>query len=95
MKKPIFAGGFAGLQAARGVTKKAANAGTQIPCGDDNKKEDRAARPLRKKGNPEFDQVTIYIPKDMHRDAWRKWQDAGGKEFSDLCEKLCGEYLAR
>jgi hypothetical protein len=93
MKKPVFAGAFEGLQAARGAKPK-----TQIPCGDDNKKEVREIQPAMseaKKTHPDWRQVTLYMRKATHTAAKRKWEDEGGKEFSDLAEKLFAEYAAR
>lgn len=46
-----------------------------------------------KSKHPEFQKVTIYVRKQTRKAAERKWEDeSDGGDFSDLVEKLLGEY---
>jgi hypothetical protein len=52
--------------------------------------------PLMKTGkssHPEYEPVKIYIRKRTRKDAWRKWEDAQGGDFSDLVQMLLERYL--
>lgn len=46
-----------------------------------------------KSKHPEFEPVKIYVRKRTRRDAWRKWEDANGGDFSDLVQMLLEDYL--
>ena len=59
---------------------------------------ERPALPLQgtaKRSHPDFGKRTIYVRDRTHRLALRKFEDGGGREFSDLVETLLQEYLAR
>jgi hypothetical protein len=47
-----------------------------------------------KSRHPEFEAVKIYVRKETRKRAWRKWEDAGGGDFSDLVQMLLAEYLS-
>jgi hypothetical protein len=52
--------------------------------------------PLQKTGkssHPEYEAVKIYIRKQTRKDAWRKWEDANGGDFSDLMQHLLEQYV--
>lgn len=47
-----------------------------------------------KSRHPDYTQVTIYMRKETHKRAKRKWEDSGaGGDFSELMEMLAAEYL--
>lgn len=46
-----------------------------------------------KSKHPEFEPVKIYIRSRTRKDAWRKWEDAQGGDFSDLVQMLLEKYL--
>jgi hypothetical protein len=53
--------------------------------------------PLQKTGkssHPEYEPVKIYIRRQTRKDAWRKWEDANGGDFSDLMQQLLEQYLS-
>lgn len=59
-------------------------------------KESLAPLPLQgtgKRSHPDFAAVKVYLRKDTHKRAKRKFEDAGGDDFSDLVEQLLKEYL--
>jgi len=45
-----------------------------------------------KSQHPEFGKRTIYVRDATHKAALRKWEDAGGGDFSDLVEMLLQRY---
>jgi hypothetical protein len=47
-----------------------------------------------KSKHPDFVKKTLYVRERTMRDAFRRYQDAGGKDESDLVEMLLGKYLA-
>ena len=58
--------------------------------------EPRAALPLQgtaKSRHPEFEAVKVYVRRETRKRAWRRWEDAGGGDFSDLVEMLLQKYL--
>lgn len=55
--------------------------------------ERRRGRPRGKRSNPEYEQVTIYIRRDTHRDAKIALLKAGRLEFSTLVEGLVAGWL--
>ena len=64
----------------------------------DARTPERPALPLQgtaKRSHPDFGKRTIYVRDRTHRDALRKYEDAGGKEFSELVETLLQEYVGR
>lgn len=57
-----------------------------------------APRPLGLQGtakskHPDFEPVKIYLRKQTRKDAWRRWEDAQGGDFSDLVQMLLEQYL--
>ena len=50
-------------------------------------------RPAGKRTNPEYAQVTAYIPKSLHEDVKIALIKEGGKEFSTLVEELLSEWM--
>ena len=48
---------------------------------------------VAKSKSPDWEKKTIYVRKRTARDALRKYEDRGGKEFSELIEQLLGKYL--
>lgn len=48
---------------------------------------------IAKSKHPQFAPVTIYVRKATRTDAWRKWEDAQGGDFSDLVQMLLEKYL--
>jgi hypothetical protein len=46
-----------------------------------------------KSKHPDFEPVKVYVRRVTRKQAWRKWEDAGGGDFSDLVETLLHEYL--
>jgi hypothetical protein len=56
----------------------------------------RLPLPLQKTGkssHPEYEAVKIYIRKQTRKDAFRKWEDANGGDFSDLMQHLLEQYV--
>jgi hypothetical protein len=50
-------------------------------------------RPTGKRTNPNYGQVTAYIPKSLHEDVKIALIKEGGKEFSTLVEELLSEWM--
>jgi hypothetical protein len=50
-------------------------------------------RPAGKRTNPDYAQVTAYIPKSLHEDVKIALIKEGGKEFSTLVEELLSEWM--
>jgi|GEM_PF-3116931 hypothetical protein len=50
-------------------------------------------RPAGKRTNPDYAQVTAYIPKSLHDDVKIALIKEGGKEFSTLVEELLSEWM--
>ena len=46
-----------------------------------------------KSSHPEYTAVKIFVRRETHKAAGRKWQDAEGGDFSDLIEQLLQKYL--
>lgn len=46
-----------------------------------------------KSADPDFEAVKIYIRRDTHKMARRKWEDAADGDFSELVQKLLEQYL--
>ena len=55
--------------------------------------EKKTATGIAKSTNPEYVQLKVYVPGATRRKAVRKWEDEGGRDMSDLIEKLLIEYL--
>jgi hypothetical protein len=51
------------------------------------------ARAPGKSRSQEFERLTIYVRKDTKKAATRKWEDATGRDMSELVEHLLFEYL--
>lgn len=51
------------------------------------------ARAIGKSSNDDYERLTVYVLKTTKRDAGRKWEDATGKDMSDLVESLLTKYL--
>jgi len=47
-----------------------------------------------KSRHPEYEAVKIYVRSETRKQAWRKWEDAEGGDFSDLVQMLLEEYLS-
>jgi hypothetical protein len=68
-------------------------AGTQV-----TKPGPRLAKPqplqgTAKSSHPEYTAVKVFLRRDTHKAAGRKWEDADGGDFSDLVEQLLEKYL--
>ncbi len=50
-------------------------------------------RPLGKRTNPDYQQVTIYIPRALHEQAKIALIQQGRKEFSELIEDLLMDWM--
>jgi len=50
-------------------------------------------RATGKSSSPDFERLTIYVRKDTKKAATRKWEDATGRDMSDLVEDLLTHYL--
>lgn len=50
-------------------------------------------RPTGKRTNPDYAQVTAYIPKSLHDDVKIALIKEGGKEFSAIVEELLSEWM--
>lgn len=46
-----------------------------------------------KYSNPDFMQLKVYVRRKTKTAAARKWEDAGGRDLSDLVENLLQQYL--
>jgi hypothetical protein len=46
-----------------------------------------------KSRHPEYEPVKIYVRSETRKQAWRKWEDAEGGDFSDLVQMLLEKYL--
>jgi hypothetical protein len=53
----------------------------------------KPGRPAGKRTNPDYGQVTAYIPKSLHEDVKIALIKEGGKEFSTLVEELLFEWM--
>lgn len=50
--------------------------------------------PVKSKSrNPDYSAVKVYVRTESRRQAERKYQDAGGRDLSDLFEELLQSYL--
>ena len=61
----------------------------------DAQPSERPGLPLQgtaKRSHPDFAKKTLYVRRSTMRDAFRKYQDAGGKEESDLVQMLLEQY---
>ncbi len=67
--------------------------------GDDEYTHDmekrKRGRPAGKRSNPEYAQVTAYIPRALHDEVKISLIRDGGKEFSDLVAELLAEWMQR
>jgi hypothetical protein len=43
--------------------------------------------------DPAYTAVKVFVRRETHRAAGRKWEDEDGGDFSDLVERLLREYL--
>jgi hypothetical protein len=87
---------FAGLKQAQEPERLGAQvpkrAGTQAP------KPGPRLAPLPLQGtaksqHPQYAAVKVFLRRETHRAAGRKWQDEEGGDFSDLVETLLRKYL--
>ena len=53
----------------------------------------KMGRPPGKKTNPEYTQVTVYLRKDVHRQAKKLLID-DGREFSELVDELVSTWIS-
>jgi hypothetical protein len=85
---------FAGMKEAQEPERVS----TQVPKNPGPKLEPRRAPlPLQgtaKSAHPEYTAVKIFVRRQTHKAAGRKWQDAEGGDFSDLVEQLLQKYLS-
>jgi hypothetical protein len=67
----------------------------ELQQGVDAPSEERKkpGRPAGKRTNPDYGQVTAYIPKSLHEDVKIALIKEGGKEFSTLVEELLFEWM--
>jgi len=52
-----------------------------------------SGRVVGKRSNPDYEAVKVLVRKDTRRIAARKWEDEGGRDLSDLIQKLLNEYI--
>jgi hypothetical protein len=83
---------FAGLKQAREPerpgTQGLKRAGTQGP-----KLVPLPLENTAKSRHPEYTPVKVFVRRETHKAAGRKWEDAEEGDFSDLVEKLLQGYL--
>jgi hypothetical protein len=83
---------FAGLREAR----EPEHLGPQAPKGAATHRPTLVPLPLEntaKSRHPEYTPVKVFLRRDTHKTAVRKWEDAAGGDFSDLVEQLLRRYL--
>ena len=83
---------FAGLKQAQ----EPEHSGTQEPKRASAQGMRLAPLPLQgtaKSRHPEYTPVKVFLRKETHKAAGRKWEDAQGGDFSDLVEQLLQKYL--
>ena len=54
----------------------------------------KSGRPLGKKSDPAYAQVTVYLKKDLHRTAQKLLFD-NRRQFSDLVNELVSQWVAK
>jgi hypothetical protein len=91
---------MSGLKDALAGIKEAQSPGPQAPrlssAQAPTARVEPRALPLQgtaKSKHPEYEPVKIYVRKRTRKDAWRKWEDAQGGDFSDLVQMLLDKYL--
>ena len=47
-----------------------------------------------KSSNPNYARLSVYVPTALRKKAERKWEDATGKDASDLIESLLTQYVS-
>ena len=55
----------------------------------------KRGRPAGKRSNPEYAQVTAYIPRTLHDEVKILLIRDGGKEFSELVSELLSEWMQK
>lgn len=84
-----------GAQAPKSLsTQEPRSPGTQVP----KRLSAQAPKhlPLQKTGkssHPDFEAVKVYVRRETRKEAWRKWEDAQGGDFSDLMQHLLEQYV--
>ncbi len=88
---------FAGLKQAQEPVRP----GTQAPKrrSTQGRKAGLRLAPLALEGtakssHPEYTAVKVFLRRDTHKAAGRKWEDAEGGDFSDLVQQLLEKYLS-
>lgn len=56
------------------------------------KKKAATVRTTGKSSDDDYERLTVYVLKTTKRDAGRKWEDATGKDMSDLVQQLLAKY---
>ncbi|ETX03512.1 MAG: hypothetical protein ETSY1_47005 (plasmid) [Candidatus Entotheonella factor] len=80
------------LDRKRDVEEEEEHTVEQTVVSTENGKRGRG-RPAGKRTNPDYAQVTAYIPKSLHEDVKIALIKEGGKEFSTLVEELLAEWM--
>ena len=57
-------------------------------------KPQQTTKPAAKSSNPDYQPLKIFVDKELRRKVQRKFEDVGGRDLSDLVEKLFSEYLS-
>jgi hypothetical protein len=88
----------AGTQVPEREPAKIPHAGTQVPrnLSAQGPKLLKPGLPLQgtaKSSHPDYTAVKIFVRRETHKVAGRKWEDAQGGDFSDLVESLLQQYL--
>jgi hypothetical protein len=92
-----LASAFAGIKEAREPERPSTQAPKRVSTQGPKLEPRRAPLPLQgtaKSSHPDFTAVKIFVRRQTHKTAARKWQDAEGGDFSDLVETLLQKYLS-
>jgi hypothetical protein len=91
----LLAEAFRGAKALDGQTAKRLNVAPakRVAAPTPLQREPLGLQGTAKSKHPEFRPVTIYIRKETHKRAGRKFEDAQGGDFSDLVQQLLEKYL--
>lgn len=55
----------------------------------------RIGRPAGRRSDPNYERLTVLVPKDTRKEAERAWEDRGGKDVSELVEMLLRGYVSQ
>ncbi len=69
--------------------------GTRKPTKEIKEVKRASGRPRGKSSNPDYTQITAYIPKELHNKVKIALLQKGKKEFSELIEEQLTRWVAR